>query len=152
MDALDDLVDLSQAAAELGLAPVTLRAAIKNGTFRARKFGNSWITTRSEVLRYREDVLGRVGRPARLPMILGYVRWPLGAYPTHTLLLGTVRGIDESTHGVVEALASRAIEEGAWQLAEVISKVRVDSRLRGFDVYGDPRVPALIVDPGGDAK
>lgn len=60
---LDDIIDLAEAAKDLGIAPVTLRAAIGRGRFAARKFGNSWVTTRQEVARYRAENLGQVGRP-----------------------------------------------------------------------------------------
>ena len=146
MDDLKNLLDLSEAAAELGIAPVTLRAAIKNGALRARKFGNTWVTTRAEVDRYRTDWLGRIGRPPNIPIVYGFVRWPNGAYGTHTLLLGSLNGIDDATKEIQREIASRAVAEGAWQLAEVIAKLQVDPRLRGFDVRGDPRVPVLIVD------
>lgn len=63
MAAIDEILTLADAAAALSIAPVTLRAAIARGTFRARKFGNTWITTLEEVERYRRENLGRVGRP-----------------------------------------------------------------------------------------
>lgn len=146
MDDLNDLMDLNDGARELGLSAVTLRAAIKNGTLRARKFGNAWVTTRAEVDRYREDYLRRVGRPVNIPIVYGFVPWPLGAYDTKTLLLGSRRGIDEGTCEITRELASTAISEGAWQLTEVIAKVGIDASMRDFDVRGDPRAPTLIVD------
>jgi hypothetical protein len=66
MDDLDNLRDLAAAADELGLAPVTLRAAVERGRFRARKFGNAWVTTTQEIERYRRENLGKVGRPKTL--------------------------------------------------------------------------------------
>lgn len=64
MDDLD-LMSLAEAAEDLELAPVSLRAAVARGTFRARKFGNTWVTTRAEVERYRREKLGQVGRPSK---------------------------------------------------------------------------------------
>jgi Helix-turn-helix domain len=64
---IGDLLDLSAAATELGLAPVTLRAAIARGRFAARKVGNAYLTTRAEVERYRAENLGRLGRPPAPP-------------------------------------------------------------------------------------
>ena len=61
---LDDLIDLNEAAGELGLEPVTLRAAVSRGRLEARKVGGVWITTIDEVQRYRRENLGRRGRPA----------------------------------------------------------------------------------------
>jgi hypothetical protein len=63
MDDFKDLMSLAEAAEDLGIRPVSLRAAIERGTFRARKFGTSWVTTRQEVDRYARDRLGQVGRP-----------------------------------------------------------------------------------------
>jgi hypothetical protein len=38
---MDDLLSLAEAAQFLGLAPVTLRAAVARGTLAARKFGQT---------------------------------------------------------------------------------------------------------------
>lgn len=64
MTTLDDLLSLAEAAEDLELAPVTLRAAVARGRFAARLFGNTYVTTRQEVERYRRENLGQVGRPA----------------------------------------------------------------------------------------
>lgn len=61
---MDDLMSLAEAAEELGIAPVTLRAAIARERFAARLFGKTYVTTRAEVERYRRENLGQVGRPA----------------------------------------------------------------------------------------
>lgn len=63
---MEDLLSLAEAAALLDRKPVTLRAAIDRGRFKARKFGNTWVTTRAEVERYRRENLGQVGRPPNL--------------------------------------------------------------------------------------
>ena len=63
---MDDLLSLAEAAEELGVAPVTLRAAIGRGRFSARKFGPVWVTTRAEVERYRRESLGQRGRPPKV--------------------------------------------------------------------------------------
>jgi hypothetical protein len=60
---MEELLSLAEAAKELGLRPVSLRAAVARGTFRARKFGNTYVTTREEVERYATQNLGQVGRP-----------------------------------------------------------------------------------------
>lgn len=62
---MDDLLSLAEAADDLDVAPVTLRAAVKRGILKARKFGNVWVTTRAEVNRYRREHLGQVGRPRK---------------------------------------------------------------------------------------
>ena len=61
---LDDLLSLAEAAADLGIAPATLRHQAQVGHIRARNIGKTWITTRQEVDRYRAEHLGRVGRPS----------------------------------------------------------------------------------------
>ncbi|HUW16904.1 MAG TPA: helix-turn-helix domain-containing protein [Actinomycetes bacterium] len=53
---------LTEAAADLGLDPSTLRHQIANGALHARKHGRDWWVTNSEVERYRREVLGQVGR------------------------------------------------------------------------------------------
>lgn len=60
---MEELMSLAEAAEELGIAPVTLRAAVARGTLRARKFGQTWVTTHDEVDRYARHSLGQVGRP-----------------------------------------------------------------------------------------
>ncbi len=62
-DQLKNLMTLDKAAESLGIAAVTLRAAIARSRFAARKFGTTWVTTKDEVERYRRDNLGQVGRP-----------------------------------------------------------------------------------------
>jgi hypothetical protein len=59
---MEDLLTLAEAAEDLGIAPVTLRAAVARGALSARKFGKTWVTTRLEVQRYRLEHLGQVGR------------------------------------------------------------------------------------------
>lgn len=53
---------LNDAAAELGLAPATLRRQIANGAMRGRKLGPIWTVTPREVERYRVEHLGRTGQ------------------------------------------------------------------------------------------
>lgn len=65
---MDDLLSLAQAADRLGVAPVTLRVAVGRGRFNARKIGKTWVTTDDEVERYRQDHLGRRGRPRKTSM------------------------------------------------------------------------------------
>jgi hypothetical protein len=62
---LEDIITLAEAAAELGIASVTLRAAVGRGRLRARLIGKTWVTTRDEVERYRRESLGQPGRPPR---------------------------------------------------------------------------------------
>jgi hypothetical protein len=61
---LDDVIDLTQAAELLDLAPVTLRAQAAAGRLKAKQLTKTWVTTRQEVERYRREHLGQVGRPA----------------------------------------------------------------------------------------
>jgi hypothetical protein len=61
---LDDVISLRDAADELGITPTTLRAQAAEGRFEARNIeGLGWITTQQAVERYREERLGKVGRP-----------------------------------------------------------------------------------------
>lgn len=62
-DPLADVISLDEAAGDLGIKPVTLRAAAGDGRFYAKKVGNTWITTHAAVEAYRRDRLGKVGRP-----------------------------------------------------------------------------------------
>jgi len=55
----------TEAAAALGLRPVTIRAAIKAGTLRATKRGRDWHITPAAVEAYRAASLGKPGRPKR---------------------------------------------------------------------------------------
>lgn len=52
----------NEAAALLGLQPVTVRAAIKAGTLRAKKVGRDWHITPAAVEAYRATSLGKPGR------------------------------------------------------------------------------------------
>lgn len=54
---------LTEAAAQLGVTPDTLRQQIAAGKLKARKAGRDWTVTPREVERYRVESLGRVGRP-----------------------------------------------------------------------------------------
>ena len=60
---LDDVITLADGANELGIAAVTLRAAVSRGRVDARKVGNSSITTRQELARYHAENFERTGRP-----------------------------------------------------------------------------------------
>lgn len=60
---LDDIITLAEGAQDLGIAAVTLRAQAGKGVLQARRVGNTWITTKQEIARYRRDHLGRIGRP-----------------------------------------------------------------------------------------
>lgn len=63
MTDLNDVLSLAEAGAELGLSGSTLKQQVHKGRLQARLIGKTWITTRSEVARYRRDHLGKVGRP-----------------------------------------------------------------------------------------
>ena len=56
---------LTEAAAQLGLAPSTLRRQIHNGALRGTLVGKTWTVTPREVERYRTDHLGKRGRPPK---------------------------------------------------------------------------------------
>ncbi len=65
MDDLD-ILTLAEAGELLGRSATTLRAQVKNGRLQARLIGKTWVTTRTEVERYRRDSLGQPGRPANV--------------------------------------------------------------------------------------
>jgi excisionase family DNA binding protein len=46
---------LAEAAAQLGLSPVTLKAQVYNGKLKARLWGRRYIVTQREVDRYRRE-------------------------------------------------------------------------------------------------
>lgn len=56
---------LSEAAAALGVAAVTLRAQVKNGSLRAEKVGHQWVVTPAELDRYARDHLGKRKKGAK---------------------------------------------------------------------------------------
>lgn len=58
---------LHEAAAILGLSPLTLRSQIRNGSLHATKRGRDWWVTPAEVERYRAASLGQRGRPKKEP-------------------------------------------------------------------------------------
>jgi excisionase family DNA binding protein len=51
------MLTLTEAAALLGLSPITLRVQIRNGKMRASKKGRDWFVTPREVERYRRQSL-----------------------------------------------------------------------------------------------
>jgi hypothetical protein len=59
---LDEILTLDQAAALLGRSASTLRHQAKAMQLNARRLGGVWLTTRSEVARYRGAQLGQAGR------------------------------------------------------------------------------------------
>ncbi len=63
-DVLASVMTLTQAAASLGLATVTLRVQIQRAKLKAVKTGSVWLVTKQEVERYRSEHLGRGTPPA----------------------------------------------------------------------------------------
>jgi hypothetical protein len=57
-----EYLTLAEAAAELGLAPATLRSQIRYKALAARRVGPIWTVSRKEIERYRETSLGKSGR------------------------------------------------------------------------------------------
>jgi excisionase family DNA binding protein len=58
-------VTLTEAAAVLGLSPSTLRTQARAGILHAKREGRDWTVTPREVERYRENRLGKRGRPRK---------------------------------------------------------------------------------------
>lgn len=53
------MLTLTEAAARLGLSPVTLRVQLGKGKLKGRKVGRDWTVSEREVERYRAESLGR---------------------------------------------------------------------------------------------
>jgi len=66
---MPDPMTVNEAAVELGLKPATVRTQIRNGLIKpSRRSGRVWLISRSQVVRYREQHLGRPGRrPGQSP-------------------------------------------------------------------------------------
>lgn len=47
------MLTLNEAAAQLGLSPITLRIQIRNGRLTARKVGRDWTVSEKAVEKYR---------------------------------------------------------------------------------------------------
>jgi excisionase family DNA binding protein len=60
-------MSVADAAVLLGIKPVTVRAAIKAGTLKAKKQGRDWHITPAAVEAYRAGSLGKPGRPRKQP-------------------------------------------------------------------------------------
>jgi excisionase family DNA binding protein len=58
------MLTLSEAAAQLGISPATLRHQVGLGRMTARLFGKTYVITAEELERYRATSLGRPGRPS----------------------------------------------------------------------------------------
>ena len=58
------MLTLSEAAAQLGVSPATLRHQVQGGRLAARLFGKTYVVTDDELERYRATSLGRPGRPS----------------------------------------------------------------------------------------
>lgn len=58
-------ITLAEAAAQLGVAPSTLRGQVAKGRLRARLVGKTYLVTPEEVARYAAQSRGRSGRPRR---------------------------------------------------------------------------------------
>lgn len=137
---LDDLRDLNQAAAELGLAPVTLRAQAANGRFLAKKIGSTWITTSQEIERYRREQLGQVGRPA----LLATIAWPHSYDANHVLrIIGFTSTPPEELRAVIDS-AEDAIARGARFARDVRAYIRTDPSTQGIIVTGASEAPPTI--------
>jgi hypothetical protein len=146
---LDDIISLAQAADELGLAAVTLRAQAAAGRFEARNIaGLGWITTHQAVEHYRAERLGRVGRP-RSPEIYARIPWPSNMYGVTDLQLGAMDPASGDERAVLEEGARTAIDLGAWTVAEVFSKVQVDPRIHDRLALGfSERPPTIVIGRG----
>jgi hypothetical protein len=67
-DEADELLTLAQVGQELGIDPSRLRRLAARGVLRARKLGNTWITTRRDMEAFAQQRRPR-GWPAGRPRI-----------------------------------------------------------------------------------
>jgi excisionase family DNA binding protein len=142
---MDELMSLAEAAEELGVAAVTLRAQVDRRRLAARKFGKTYVTTRSEVERYRRQNLGKLGRSA-MPGTFTEVSWPSNMYEgVTTLSLAAFDGASSDDRASIEQIARRAIDEGAWTMAEIMVRVWADQRFPDVGMSETP--PTLILRP-----
>ncbi len=61
----EELISLSEAAAEFGLSAGHLRYLVSRGAVRGRKIGRNWVTTRKAVAEYARDSLKRSRNPRK---------------------------------------------------------------------------------------
>jgi excisionase family DNA binding protein len=54
---------LAEAAPQLGVSADYLRVAANRGSLKAEKIGRDWFVTQSELDRYANENLGKLGRP-----------------------------------------------------------------------------------------
>jgi excisionase family DNA binding protein len=63
------MLTVAEAAAELGISPITIHRAVGNATITpARLNGRTYLIPRSEVERYRRDSLGQHGKRKKKPV------------------------------------------------------------------------------------
>lgn len=61
----EELISLSEAAAEFGLSAGHLRYLVSRGVVRGRKIGRNWVTTRRAVAEYARDSFKRSKNPRK---------------------------------------------------------------------------------------
>jgi hypothetical protein len=61
----EELISLSQAAAEFGFSAGHLRYLVSRGDIRGRKIGRNWVTTRRAVAEYARDSFKRSKNPRK---------------------------------------------------------------------------------------
>lgn len=146
---LEDLMSLNDAAKELGVAAVTLRAQASRGRLRAVNVGGSWITTRQDVDRYRAAHLDRRGRPPS-PILVARIPWHDSMYASSgTTDLQVLKWPDAAAPDVllVEDLAQEAIAKGAYTLAEVIMNFHNHPDARDLPIQFGDAPPLVAVAP-----
>lgn len=136
---LDDVVSLADAAVILGIDPSGLRAQAAAGRIEAKLVGKTWITTRQEVERYRDERLGRVGRPRMADF--APVDWPHSAR-------GSLAIVGESTipPEIVRLVRSRAEREvlaGATTVDQVVAGIASEVAEAGYRLRGNEEPPAI---------
>jgi hypothetical protein len=140
---MDELLSLAEAAKELEIEPVTLRAAIGRRRLAARRFGKTYVTTRSEVERYRRQNLGKVGR-TQIPEAFAHIRWPESMYSAVSeLTLAADADASPEDRAGLEEIARQAIDQGAWTMAEIMVHIWTDQRFPDVGMSESP--PTLIL-------
>jgi hypothetical protein len=133
-----ELMSLAEAAAELGIEPVSLRSAIKRGRFQARLFGKTYVTTRTEVERYRRDNLGKGG--AARARLLATIPWQQNVWAEELRIIGFETTPTDEIE-VVKGVAAMAIAYGAMSVTEVMQALKSDPRTKDLILSSGERPP-----------
>lgn len=121
---LDDILSLAEAGELLEISPETLRTQWRRGRFGAKLIGNTLVTTRDEVERYRAASLNRPGRPR----VLDKIAWkPNRAVREEVWLLGYADTPDDIAATVADAIRD-SVAAGAATVKAIKEDLSIDPR------------------------